>query len=83
MPLEIVHPPLHADAPCFYFCCRGLVGFEVYAFLKITLFTTQDCYGVWKVGRQTVVPPLLVQHLNLKASSASGASQIFLLLLCG
>jgi hypothetical protein len=79
MPLEIVHPPLRADAPCFCFCCRGLVGFEVYTFLELTLFTAQDCYVVWKVSRPTVVPPLLVQRLNLKASAASGASQMFLL----
>jgi hypothetical protein len=83
MPLEIGQPPTRADAPCFCFCCHGLVGFEVYAFLKITLFTAQDCNGVWKVSRPTVVPPLLVQRLNLKASAASGASQIFLLLLYG
>jgi hypothetical protein len=76
-------PPLCADAPCFCFCCCELVGFEVYAFLEITLFTAQDCYGIWKVSRPTVVPPLLVQCLNLKASAASGASQIFLLLLYG
>jgi hypothetical protein len=76
-------PPLHADAPCFCFSCHGLVGLEVYAFLEITLFTAQDHYGIWKVSRPTVVPPLLVQRLNLKANAASGASRIFLLSLYG